>query len=68
MKYLGLHKQALEFFEAVLLQVLVHQLSHPGLYQHTLGIWCFIGLFLFLFFFTVALSAIIFSFCSVLLT
>ena len=50
MKYLGLHKQALEFFEAVLLQVLVHQLSHPGLYQHTLGIWCFIGLFLFLFF------------------
>ena len=67
MKYLGLHKKALEFFEAVLLQVLVHQLSHPSLYQHTLEIWYFLGLFLFLFF-AVALFAIIFSFCSVLLT
>ena len=64
---LGLHKKALEFFEAVLLQVLVHQLSHPSLYQHTLEIWYFLGLFLFLFF-AVALFAIIFSFCSVLLT
>ena len=51
MKYLGLHKKALEFFEAVLLQVLVHQLSHPSLYQHTLEIWYFLGLFLFLFFY-----------------
>ena len=67
MKYLGLHKKALEFFEVVLLQVLVHQLSHPSLYQHTLEIWYFLGLFLFLFF-AVALFAIIFSFCSVLLT
>ena len=33
-----LHKQALEFFEAILLQVLFHHLSHPILYQQTLEI------------------------------
>ena len=45
MKYLDyhhahtdLHKQAREFFEAILLQVLFHHLSHPILYQQTLEI------------------------------
>ena len=31
MTYLSLHKSALGFFEAILMQVLVHNLSHPSL-------------------------------------
>ena len=53
-------------FGDVLLQVPVHHLSHPSLHQQTLGTLVLFGLFLY--FFTVVLSVIIFSCCSVLLT
>ena len=65
----SLHRQPLRFlmlFGDVLLQVLVHHLIHPSLHQQTQGTFVLFGLFLY--FFTVVLSVMVFSCCSVLLT